>query len=117
MLSRSKAPVQNRLPDLTVDLATEVSSTNKTDVKSHNPGPSSFAMDRQPSTKVNVPSYRFSDVEMATESSSNVKLIRWPCSLPGMRRMSRTRDLRSMRDYGTTGQGAKRAFQTSSDVT
>src|SRR5207244_7142281 len=42
MLSRSKAPVQNRLPDLTIDLATEVSSTNKTDVKSHNPGPSSF---------------------------------------------------------------------------
>jgi hypothetical protein len=63
------------LPDLTVDLATEVSSTNKTDVKSHNPGPSSFAMDRQPCTTVNVPSYRFTDVEMATEGSLSVKLI------------------------------------------
>src|SRR5205823_11216254 len=37
-LSRSKAPVKNCLPDLTVDLATEVSSTDKTDMKSHGPG-------------------------------------------------------------------------------
>jgi hypothetical protein len=32
-------------------------------------------MDRQPCTKVNVPSYRFTDVEMATERSLSVKLI------------------------------------------
>ena len=35
-LSRSKAPVQNGLPDLTVYLAAKVISTNKTDMKSHN---------------------------------------------------------------------------------
>ncbi|WP_190241891.1 hypothetical protein [Bradyrhizobium algeriense] len=63
------------MPDLTVDLAAEVSSTNKTDVKSHDPGPSSIAMDQQPCTTVNVPSYRFTDVEIATEGSLSVKLI------------------------------------------
>ncbi len=74
-LSRPKAPVQNCLPDLTVDFSAEVTSTNKTDMKSHGPEPLSFAMDRQPCTKVNVPSYRFTDVEIATEGSLSVKLI------------------------------------------
>ncbi len=32
-------------------------------------------MDRQPRTKMNVPSYRFTDVEMATEGSLSAKLI------------------------------------------
>jgi len=39
MLSRSKASIQNCLPNLTVDLVTEVSSTNKTDVKSQGLSP------------------------------------------------------------------------------
>ena len=38
-LSRSKAPVQNRLPDLTVYLAAKVISVDKTDMKSHSPEP------------------------------------------------------------------------------
>ena len=102
-LSRSKAPVQNCLPDLTVDLATEVSSTNKTDVKSHNPGPSSFAMDRQPCTKVNVPSYRLTDVEMATEGSLSVKLIS----------QGQGPFVRGMWGRGTPAPGARRSLRSS----
>lgn len=66
MLSGSEAPVQNGLSDLTVDFATEVGSTNKADVKCHNPGPIIFfAVDRQLCTKVNVPSYRLHVIPVA----------------------------------------------------
>jgi hypothetical protein len=41
-------------------------------MKSHNPGLSFLALDWQPCTKVKVPSYRFTDVEMATEGSLSV---------------------------------------------
>ena len=99
-LAGPEAPVQNCLPDLTVDFVTEVSSTNKTDVKSQNPGPSSFAMDRQPCTTVNVPSYRFTDVEMATEGSLSVKLIS----------QGQGPVVRGMRGRGTPAPGARRSI-------
>jgi hypothetical protein len=52
-----------------VNLATEITSINKTDMKSHGPGPLSFALDWQPRTKVNVPSCRFADGVVATAGS------------------------------------------------
>lgn len=58
-LSRSKAPVQNGLPDLAIYLAAKVISTNKTDMKSHSPGTRfCFGLDWQPCSKADVPSCR-----------------------------------------------------------
>ena len=59
-LSGSKAPVQNCLSDLTIYLAAQVISTNKTDVKSHGPAPVFLlGLEWQHCTKINVPSGRF----------------------------------------------------------
>jgi hypothetical protein len=57
-LSGSKAPVQNGLPDLAIYLAAQVISTNKTDMKSHNPELALFGLDWQPCSRADVPSCR-----------------------------------------------------------
>jgi hypothetical protein len=84
LFSRPKTPVQNCLPNLTIDLATEIASTNKADMERHSPGPSFFflTLDWQPCIKVNVPSYRFADMVMvvATAGSVSERHVVWSTS-------------------------------------
>src|SRR5262249_23476320 len=57
-ISGLKAPVQDCLPDLTVDLGAEIGSIDKTDVKSHRPKLPFCALDWQLWVEINVPSRR-----------------------------------------------------------